>query len=134
MDGPLRYDFSMDSPEQIPLGRPNRKLRGHVAEIKMLHEIGHTISGIHQILTSKGIAVGRSAVVRELARMAAAAPTSPPKVATAAPEKPPIESAVADPQPELKPSEDVKKKVPTADEFFKTYNDNPLFRRKEKKP
>ena len=124
----------MDSPEQIPLGRPNRKLRGHVAEIKMLHEAGHTISGIHQILTSKGIAVGRSAVFRELARMASAAPNAPPKVAPTAPEETPIETAAVNPQPELKPIEDVKKKVPTADEFFKSYNDNPLFRRKEKKP
>ena len=100
----------------------------------MLHEAGHTISGIHQILTSKGIAVGRSAVFRELARMASAAPNAPPKVAPTAPEETPIETAAVNPQPELKPIEDVKKKVPTADEFFKTYNDNPLFRRKEKKP
>lgn len=131
----LSYDFGMDSTKQILPGRANRLLRGHIAEIKGWREAGYTISSIQQLLALKGITVARTTVAREVARLASAAPTPPPpKVATAAPEKPPIESAVADSQPESTPIEDAKKKVPTADEFFKAYNDNPLFRRKEKKP
>ena len=126
--------LTMDASKIIPPGRANRKLRGHVAEVKELREAGYSITGIQQVLALSGIQVDRSTVARELVKLATATPTAPPKVTPAAPEKTPIETVVADPQPEMKPSEDVKKKVPTADEFFKTYNDNPLFRRKEKKP
>lgn len=122
----------MDLPEQIPPGRANRKLRGYVAEVKMLHEAGYSITGIHQVLASKGIKVGRSAVVRELAKLSASASTPAPKVAAAVPEKTPIETDAIEPQPASKPTENTKEKPPTADEFFATYIDNPLIRRKKR--
>ena len=82
-----RHDLLKVARESIPPGRTNLKLRGHVAEVKSLHEAGYSITGIQQVLAATGIQVDRSTVVRELVKLAAATPTSPPKVAPTAPEK-----------------------------------------------
>lgn len=91
-----RHDLLKVARESIPPGRTNRKLRGHVAEVKSLHEAGYSITGIQQVLAATGIQVGRSAVARELVKLAAAAaaaaPTPAPNVEATAPEKTSIET------------------------------------------
>ena len=79
-----RQDLMKAACELIPPGRTNRKLRGHLAEVKTLREAGYSISGIQQVLAATGIQVGRSVVAREVSRLASSAP---PKVAPTAPEK-----------------------------------------------
>lgn len=65
----------------IPPGRSNRKARAFSAEIAHLRQQGYGCKAIHQALLDAGLALSKSTVQRELARLSRGARGASPGVA-----------------------------------------------------
>jgi hypothetical protein len=120
----------MEIKRNDPPGRPNRKLRGHLEVINQLHSEGYSIRGIRKVLIDSGVVICSATVHREVARLKqspATATTRTPTVTRNAA----VSDALNDPADALQTKKSTTSR-PTADEFFSTYIDNPLFHRTKK--
>ena len=114
-----------------PPGRSNRKARAFATEIARLHLQGYSVDVIREALLAAGVAVSKSTVQREIARLPAQAravawcgPVSPSQGDQPRP-SPPTASASPPQNGDRRSGKDI------AESFVSNHITNPLLRTKE---
>jgi hypothetical protein len=103
------------------IGRPNRKLRGFVPEIKEWHAQGISVRAMHRMLQLRGETADYQSVYREVQKIKA--------TTLAISKEPAISEVVVETDDEKKRAEAIAKGVALFDELVAKGIGNPLFKK-----
>ena len=122
---PPNWSIAMKLAPKVPPGRSIRRARAFAIEIGQLRAQGYTFEAIREALAAAGVAVSKSTVQREVARLASRASSGSVTAAESGIPKPDAAPALLPAPPSRTTSQLSGKEI--AEAFVSTLNTNPLF-------